>query len=78
LEYEGDAEFIRSFSGLEKVDDYGKYMEIRLSEQSDPQDLLNLLVGKIRVNKFEVREPTLNAIFIDKVGDSHAQDHSRR
>jgi len=71
LDYEGDASFIKSFDEISNIDDYGKYMEIKLKEQVDPQLLLNRIVGKIRVNKFEVREPTLNAIFIEKVG---AQD----
>lgn len=74
LDYEGEAGFIRNFPEVAKIDDYGKFMEIRLKEKADPQDVLDKLVGKLRINKFEVREPTLNAIFIDKVGDKHAQD----
>jgi len=74
LDYVGDVSFIPSIPDVEKTDDYGKFMEIKLKEQSDPQDLLKKLVDKIRVNKFEVREPTLNAIFIDKVGEKNAQD----
>lgn len=74
LDYEGDAGFIRDFPEVAKIDDYGKFMEIRLKEKADPQDVLDKLVGRLRINKFEVREPTLNAIFIDKVGDKHAQD----
>jgi ABC-2 type transport system ATP-binding protein len=74
LDYEGDAKFIRDFSGIEKIDDYGRFMEIKLREQSDPQELLQALTGRLRINKFEVREPTLNAIFIDKVGVSHEED----
>lgn len=74
LDYEGDAGFIRDYAGLEKIDDYGKYMEIKLQEQADPQDLLQLASNRLRINKFEVREPTLNAIFIDKVGVKNVED----
>jgi len=74
LDYVGEASFIKDLPEVEKIDDYGKFMEIKMKEQSDPQDLLNRLVDKIRINKFEVREPTLNAIFIEKVGDKNAQD----
>lgn len=74
LDYDGDASFIEALPGVEKIDDYGKFMEIKMKEGSDPQELLNKSVGKIRINKFEVREPSLNAIFIDKVGESNAQD----
>lgn len=74
LEYEGDGSFIRDFPEVGKVDDYGKFMEIRLRERAIPQDLLPKLVGKVSISKFEVREPTLNAIFIDKVGESNEKD----
>jgi ABC-2 type transport system ATP-binding protein len=74
LDYDGDASFIKTLPEVEKIDDYGKFMEIKMKERSDPQDLLDKSVGRIRINKFEVREPTLNAIFIDKVGETNAQD----
>ncbi|MFA9453888.1 MAG: ABC transporter ATP-binding protein [Candidatus Aminicenantaceae bacterium] len=72
LEYEGDAGFVRKFPGIAKLDDYGRYMEIQLKESVDPQELLKLVTGRLRVGRFEVKEPTLNAIFIDKVGGNHA------
>jgi len=74
LDYDGDGSFIRNLSEIEKIDDYGKFMEIKLKEGQDPQSLLSKLVGKIAISKFEVREPTLNAIFIDKVGERDEKD----
>lgn len=75
LDYDGDASFIKALPEVAKIDDYGKFMEIKMKERSDPQNLLDQSVGKIRINKFEVREPTLNAIFIDKVGESDAKNN---
>lgn len=74
LDYEGDVNFIKNYLEVDKIDDYGKSMEIRLKEETDPQVLLQKLVGKIRINKYEVREPTLNAIFIEKVGERDEED----
>jgi len=74
LDYEGDGSFIDRLPGIEKIDDYGKYMEIKLQEKEDPQALLSKLVGKIRINRFEVMEPTLNAIFIEKVGEESEEN----
>ncbi len=71
LDYEGDAAFIQDLPAIAKLDDYGHSMEIQLKEQSDPQELLKLAVGRLQINRFEVQEPTLNAIFIDKVGGRH-------
>lgn len=75
LDYDGEGGFIKNFPEIEKIDDYGKFMEIKLREKADPQDLLPKLVGKISINKFEIREPTLNAIFIDKVGESDEENN---
>lgn len=77
LDYEGDAGFIKSFPEIEKIDDYGKSMEIKLKEKADPQALLREIVGEVRVNRFEIREPTLNAIFIDKVGERDEKNTRR-
>ena len=74
LDYDGKADFIKDFPEIEKIDDYGKFMEIKLKETSSPQDLLPKLVGKISINKYEVKEPTLNAIFIEKVGGKEVKD----
>lgn len=71
LKYEGKADFIREFPEIEHIDDYGKFMEIRLKEESDSQQLLQKLMGKIKINQFEVKEPTLNAIFMERVGDKN-------
>jgi ABC-2 type transport system ATP-binding protein len=74
LEYEGEGGFIKNFPEIEKIDDYGKFMEIKLKEKADPQHLLSELVGKIKINKYEIKEPTLNAIFIEKVGERNEEN----
>jgi len=71
LEYDGDGRRIREFPEVDKIDDYGKYMEIKLKDRADPQKFLTFLAGKVRVDRFEIKEPTLNAIFIDKVGEKN-------
>ena len=43
---------------------------IRITEEEKAHKLLNELVKKeIKVNKFEIKKPTLNDIFIEKVGE---------
>jgi len=69
LEYDGDARQIREYPEVEKIDDYGKYMEVKLKDGADPQKLLSSLAGKVKIDRFELKEPTLNSIFIDKVGE---------
>lgn len=46
-----------------------KYI-IKISEEEKAHTLLNkLITDGIRVNKFEIKKPTLNDIFIEKVGE---------
>jgi ABC-2 type transport system ATP-binding protein len=71
LEYDGDIGFLKGAPEVALLDDYGKAAEIKLREGADPQALLAKLVGRVRVGKFEVREPSLNSIFIELVGGSH-------
>ncbi len=52
-----------------KVDDYGASAELSLAEGADPDQLLAALVGcGVGLGRFQVVEPSLQSIFIDKVG----------
>lgn len=70
LEYGGSIAFLRENPDIDKIDDYGRAAEIRLKEKADAQNVLKCLVGRARVDRFEIQEPSLNAIFIEKVGRS--------
>jgi len=70
LDYEGTIAFLQGSPEIEKIDDYGRSAEIRLKEKADAQEVLKRLTGRVRVNKFEIQEPSLNTIFIEKVGRS--------
>ena len=74
LDYEGEGDFIGGLPEVAKIDDYGRSMEIKLREGADPQGLLRSLVERVRVHRFEIQEPSLNAIFIDNVGAEHEKD----
>jgi ABC-2 type transport system ATP-binding protein len=54
-----------------KADDYGGYAELALAEGVDPQRLLERLVASgAKLRRFEHVEPSLNRIFLDKVGEA--------
>jgi ABC-2 type transport system ATP-binding protein len=56
-----------------KADDYGGYAELALADGAEPQRLLERLVGSgARLRRFERIEPSLNRIFLDKVGAAGA------
>jgi ABC-type uncharacterized transport system ATPase subunit len=49
-------------------------MEITVSENADAQELLKALVERVRVQRFEVKVPSLHEIFVNLVGSSNAED----
>jgi len=66
--FEGDASFLNN-SAVESFKNYNGIAEIKLRDGADAQPLLSEAVGKARITRFEVMEPTLEEIFIETVGD---------
>jgi len=64
VEYEGD---LRRVEGVKKIDDYGKYAELSLEEDTNQQEVLKRLIEIVGVRRFEMRAPSLNEIFIEVV-----------
>ncbi|MEA2000017.1 MAG: ATP-binding cassette domain-containing protein, partial [Euryarchaeota archaeon] len=64
VEYDGK---LKRVEGVKKVNDYGKYAELRLEEDTDPQEILKKLVESVAVRRFERKAPSLNEIFIEVV-----------
>ena len=46
------------------------FYTIKIEDEEKPRELLNKLISNgIAINKFEIKKPTLNDIFIEKVGE---------
>jgi len=67
LAYDGDGAFLGSLPGVAKVTDFGRYVEVRLREGTDPQPLLREAAGRLRLRRFEIVEPSLHDIFVETV-----------
>jgi len=57
-------EALEGIEGIERINNYGKEQELRLSQNTDPQKILTLIMKKTAVLKFEITKPSLNDIFI--------------
>ena len=56
---------------VERVDDSNRFFEVALQKDADPQALLRRLVeAGARVQRFELVQPSLHQIFLEKVGAS--------
>ena len=72
IEYEGDGAFIRSLPGVKNAMMYENSAEVQLEETQSPQTFLSHIVGRLEITKFELREPSLQSIFIQTVGEKPA------
>jgi ABC-2 type transport system ATP-binding protein len=68
IDYDGDGSILHQIPGVMRVNDAGKSAELFMSNGHDPQEVLAQLVGKIRIRRFDIREPSLHEIFIRAVG----------
>ncbi|HET9282073.1 MAG TPA: ATP-binding cassette domain-containing protein [Candidatus Angelobacter sp.] len=72
IEYEGNGDFLDKNPLVSTYNNYGNYVEVRLAPGADAQQLLHMVAGRSRVNKFELMEPSLEEIFINTVGKTNA------
>ncbi len=50
--------------GVERVNDFGRFQELRMANSADPQHILTALAAQTRVHHFEIASPTLHDIFV--------------
>ena len=67
LAYDGDGGFLGSLPGVLKVGDFGRYVELRMADGADAQAILKAASERLRVSRFEVVEPSLHDIFVERV-----------
>ena len=68
LAFDGDGRFLAGLPGVVQARIETNVAELRLEAGSDPQGVLAAAVARLRVNRFEVASPSLEEIFIDRVG----------
>ncbi len=60
---------------VERVDDSNRFFEIALRKDADPQELLRRLVETgAQVQRFELVQPSLHQIFLEKVGATGVEE----
>lgn len=68
IDFDGDGAFLEHLPQVRKASILGSSAELALNEGADAQEILQACVSKFRVRKFEVAAPSLEEIFIAKVG----------
>ena len=73
MEFVGDPAFLQLPEVVERINSYGEMVDITLRQGADAQQILKSAVERgIQVRRFELMEPPLNDIFIQKVSERNA------
>ena len=68
LTFEGDGAFLAGLPGVSGARVDTNVAELRLAPGSDAQAVLAAAVARLRISHFEIAEPSLEEIFIERVG----------
>jgi len=73
LRIEGDGAVLHNLAGVERVNDYGRLQELRMTAGGDSQQILAAIMSKTRVRYFELARPSLHDIFV-RIAGPEAQE----
>ncbi len=68
IDFDGDGTFLGELPQVRKASIHGSSAELSLHEGADSQEILQACVPRMRIQRFEMASPSLEEIFIAKVG----------
>jgi ABC-2 type transport system ATP-binding protein len=68
LEFDGDGEFLAQLPQVRSASIVTNSAELTLADGGDPQQILTAAMARLRIRRFELAAPSLEEIFIEKVG----------
>jgi ABC-2 type transport system ATP-binding protein len=70
------AELLAGVAGVEKVSNFGRFKELRISAGIDPQRIITDIMALTKVHSFELARPSLHDIFV-RIAGPEAQEVDR-
>lgn len=68
VETGGGPSILNNLPGIERIKDMGRFQELRMSPECDPQQILRTLITRSTVTSFSVVKPSLYDIFVRIAG----------
>ena len=68
LAFDGDGAFLEKLPGITRASVTRNAAELQLDAGADPQAILQAAAARVRIRRFEVAAPSLEEIFLDRVG----------
>ncbi len=70
LRVAGDGSFLRDLPEVESLQDNGNELFLRLRDGAEPSRVLDAARARLEVTRFEVAEPSIHDIFIERVSEA--------
>ncbi|HEX8254911.1 MAG TPA: ATP-binding cassette domain-containing protein [Thermoanaerobaculia bacterium] len=68
IDFDGDGAFLRDLPQVRRAAIVNNAAELSLNEGADPHEILQASMSRLRIRRFELATPSLEEIFIEKVG----------
>lgn len=68
MDFDGDGSFLRDLPQVKRAAILRNAAELSLADGADTQQILQASMGRLRIRRFEIATPSLEQIFIEKVG----------
>ncbi len=79
LNYDGDILFLRTSPLIERIEDFGKTVGIKVKHNNDIQEVLKLLVqNDVKIHSFISNEVTLHEIFVSLAGNDDSVEKKKK
>jgi len=67
MRFSGDGSFLAGLPEVEHINDYGNEVFLRLRDDAEAGRVLDAARGRLEITRFEVAEPSIHDIFIERV-----------
>lgn len=73
---DGNGVAFHELPGVQRVNDFGRFQELRIDKSADPQTILRQLAARAHIKHFEIAQPSLHDIFVRIAGPAaQEQNH---
>ncbi|MCK4573269.1 MAG: ATP-binding cassette domain-containing protein [candidate division Zixibacteria bacterium] len=66
IDIDGDGKFASELPGVRNLSEFNNYIELQLEQDADTNAILKSIADRVQVRRFELMEPSLYDIFIDR------------
>ncbi len=74
LEFEGDGSFLAKDPLVDHLNQTPNSAEVFLKPEADPQEFLKQIVNKLKIRRFDMRDPSLHEIYVRTIGPEAAKE----